>query len=572
MLKNCFIPICLLAIYVTILTACGRGNAPEAPIFDLEHLGDLSAGVNHVELGWTGLDFNHEGQVTLAFWGLGSPGELIYVRDLGNTNPGREDRALMTRNTASVMAAARLFNAYFPNVTINAQSSEFSNNSIVPHAREAFHQEHGYHIDTWMTTNLVNEILSGNIMDLSLFADDPVLDLMNPTIMRMFMHLDRLWALPMLTSPSGVFVNYSLADNLGIDVPPIDWTMEEFVSFVAHSERDVFYGIFGVPWTIMNTMTQDFYYQMLFRQPDEPFVRIDTPAMRAVNAMVPQIVHHTVLGNIQTRNISAPFLDQYGISMLSSADIGWSATIPTRFMGWSMFAQGVILAHHDQDRKMSVAGAQGNANRVQALEWDYFPRPSTQWVGNHVGTMIDVMPIRNVAMDDGDPLLNWDEYNQLRLIWEFLRFYTIDLRSWQARSDMLWGPYNQSAKTESLPFTVGQLFYDMLDIHLQAPERHIFADVRQFPAYHYVMQLWEEGAVWGLWHTVYLRSSMIQWDARFEVGRVNYTSPEWYERLLTHLPAWDVVINENNQGIQDLMMERIQRFNPPQRRLSQQEL
>ena len=553
MLRKICTPMFLFVICVTILTACGRGNAPEAPVFDLDHLGDLSAGVHHVELGWTGLDFNVEGQVTLSFWGAGPLEELIFVHDVGNTTLELEERALMTRHTASVMAAARLFNVYFPNVAINVQSGSHPWMAIDTHN---FYHEHGFRIDTWMSDNLEMEIRHGVIMDLSLFSDDPVLDFINPTILRMFTHLDRLWALPLLTVPLGVFVNYSLADSMGIDVPPIDWTMEEFVSFVAHSERDVFYGTHRIPWRIMDTMTQDFHYQILFRQPGEPFVRMDTPAIRAVNAMVPQIVNHTVSANIEAGNISAPFLAQF--------DIGEPA-----YVGWSMFARGALLALYNWYDAMSFAGVDGHINRVQVPEWDYFPRPSTQWVGNQVGTRIDVMPIRNVTMDDGDPQLNWDEYNQLRLIWEFLRFFTIDLRSWQARSDMLWGPLQQSAKTESFPYTVGQLYYDMLDIHFQASERRMFADARQFPAYHYVMQLWEEGAVWGLWRT-FSPWNMSEWNRRnyTSVG-VPYISPEWYGRLLTYLPAWDEIINERFQEFQYEMMEATLRFHPPQRRLSQ---
>jgi len=543
---------------IWVLSACGVANTPYVPVFDLDHLGDLSAGVHHIEIGWTGLDFNHEGQVTLGFWGLGPPGYINYVRDVGRASSDVAEQALMTRHTAAVMAAAQVFNEHFPNVTINALSAEFAGSSTSSNARQHFYQQHGYHMDTWMTSSIVSEILAGSIIDLSIFSDDPVLDLLNPTIMRMFTHADRLWALPTLTIPWGIFVNYSLAESQDIYVPPINWTMEEFVAFVSHSSRDEFYGTPGVPWPIMDTMTQDFHYQLLFRQLGEPFVRMDTPAMRAVNAMAPQIMPHSVSTNRVLGNISASFLERYGNN------------------AWQMFTQGALLTFYANPWFMSFAGVEGDPGRVQVSEWDYFPRPSTQWVGNHVGTAIDVMPIRNIAMDDGNPQLNTQEYDQLRLVWEFLRFYTVDLRSWQARSDMLWGPHNQSAKTESLPYTIGQLYYDMLDIHFQAPERRMFADVRQFPAYHFIMQLWEEGAIWGLWHTASPlftpagRPIAHEWNMRWsqEFIGVAETSPIWHDRLLDRLPTWDVMMNERWEELDYDILEATLRFQPMRQRLS----
>jgi len=540
----------MLSLLVVVLSACRQ--EPEARVFEGVDP-ELLAGGHQAELGWTGLDQNFAGQLTLSFWGLG-PGQ--FRADVGRTY---YDPMEMTRHGSAVMAAGRIFNAHFPYITLNVQNWGATSTA----ERTSFYHEHGFHVDAWMSNALVTEIIGGHVADLTLFDDDPVLDLANPIIMRMITHLDRLWAVPVLAIPFGTFVNRTLAENQNLDTPPEDWTMDEFINFVSNSRRDEFYGINSVPWSFMNTMTQDFHYQLLFRQPNEPFVRVNTPAMRAVHQMVPRIINHTLEFNRDAGHVAQSFMDQFSSSP------------------WLMFAQGGLLAFYGQPWTMSYATLETSDSRVQVLDWDYFPRPSTDWVGNHVTTTMDIMPIRNFAMDDGDPSLSMEEYNNLRMAWEFLRFYTFDLRSWQARSDMIWGTdMNQSAKTESLPYTIGQLYYDMIDIHFQAPERQVLADARQFPGYHYILQLWEEGAIWGLWHNNFpfsmnweggSRSIIFEWNNRMNVTGVgvNASEPSWYDQFVAHLPFWEPTFNERWAERYGEIEEALHRFYAPQRRPSQ---
>jgi len=540
----------LLSTVVLILAGCTGTSGPGIIEFDPE---DFYAGTGgqSIELGWTGLDRNFEAELTLGFWGMG-PHTLF--RDVGRVD---HDPADMARNTSAAMAVARMFNHVFPYVTVNAWNGIWGIDT-----RHSFYLEHGQRVDAFMTPNLVADIVGGHIADLTLFADDPALDLINPTVMQMMSHHGRLWAIPTLLLPHGMFINRELAENQNLDVPPEDWTMDEFIDFVANSRADEFYGIAGIPWPIMNTMTQDIHYQLLFRNPGEPFVRMDTPAVREVLRIAPRVMHHSVNTNRSQGNLSQAFRDQFNDS------------------NWDMFARGALLVFYAQPYRMAYAGSPVHTSRVQVNDWDLYPRPATEWVGNHVGTVIDPFPIRNFAMDDGDPFLSMDEYNMLRMAWEMVRFYALDLRSWQARSDMLWGPQQASAKLESFPFTVGQLYYDMMDVYFQAEERQIFADSRRFPGFHYIMQLWEQGHFWGLWGNAFpftmnweggTRAIMHEWNYRHSatwVG-VGETDPSWYDQVLAHLPGWDRDFNDRFQERFDDIYEAMLRFYFPQRRLSQ---
>jgi len=540
--------ILVLSLSALALTACRGDDGPGDWIPDLPDDILISQGV---DFGWTGVDMQMEAEITLGFWGLGPTG---LFRDIGNV---AHDPVDMSRNGAAAMAVARIFNQAFPNAVINVQNNGVGD----PAGRNNFYIEHGMHVDAFMTSNLVNDIVGGHIADLTLFSDDPVLNYINPTVLRMMSHHDRLWAIPTLLMPIGLFVNRTLAENQNLDMPSEDWTMNEFIDFVSNSRADEFYGILGIPWPLMDTMTPDIHHQLLFREQGEPFVRMDTPAVREVLRMAPRIMHHSFHTNNHAGNISQAFHDQFGGI-------------------WNQFAQGAMLVFYAEPWRMAYAGSPVAAGRVQVPDWDYFPRPSTEWVENHVGTLIDPFPIRNFAMDDGDPILNWDQYNMLRLTWELVRFYALDLRSWQARSDMLWGPQQMSSKLESFPFTVGRLYYDMMDVYFQAEERQIFADARQFPGFHYIMQLWEQGNMWGLSGNAFpftmnweggTRAIMHEWNIRWSADAVGVheTDPSWYDQVLAHLPGWDREFNDRFQERFDDIQEAMVRFYFPQRRLSQ---
>jgi hypothetical protein len=218
-------------------------------------------------------------------------------------------------------------------------------------------------------------------------------------------------------------------------------------------------------------------------------------------------------------------------------------------------------------------------------DWDYFPRPSTDWVGNHVGTNIVPMAIRNMAtFVDGLPIFGMDEYNQLRLAYEFLRFYTLDIRCWRAVSEFTWGPESHSALDYSFPFVQGQLYRDKLDIYFDAVQRSAFADVHAFPGFNYIMSLWQEGHHWGLWINTFplflteggaSRRIDREWQerggtttTRGSVG-ASFVDPNWLAQMQVHLPLWDELFNERWGRRFDEILHSIELYQAPWTHLEQ---
>ena len=125
--------IVLLSLLPLALSGCTSDDGPG--VFVHEDFGGWEGEIQ-AEFGWTGLDFNHEGRVTLTFWGLG-PGN--FREDVGRIDHDPTDG--MSRHTSAVMAAARIFNQYFPYVVINAQNGGVT----APAERQAFFLAHGFH-------------------------------------------------------------------------------------------------------------------------------------------------------------------------------------------------------------------------------------------------------------------------------------------------------------------------------------------------------------------------------------------------------------------------------------------
>ena len=304
------------------------------------------------------------------------------------------------------------------------------------------------------------------------------------------------------------------------------------------------------------TMTPDFDFQLLNRRPGEPFVRIDTPAHREINEALWRLSRFTFDINRQQGNVSQGFINQFGGN------------------AWRMFAEGALLAHHGTPWNMRFAGDDTHPQRVQVRDWDYFPRPSTDWMGNSAGLIFDPLVLRNFAMSDGDPsILTQEEYDRMRIAWEFVRMYVGDVRAWQARSDLTFGEHNMSALEYSFPVVVGSLYWDMLDIFFQAPERQMFANPNRFPGFQYLMSLWQANQLWGLYwnafpmHSEGMSTSHIahEWYNRHTAAVVgaSISDANWPMQVQTFMPHWDVLLNERWENRFAFIEESLDIFHPP---------
>ena len=537
--------ILVLMLAVFSLAACRRGDDNQVEPMDIV-IGDETLGIPR----------DTEGELTLFIWG----GSSQLLRDVGRVYIAAED--LTGQYDAFIAATARAFNQIFPNIIINVYGradGPYSHGIGWLQYRENFTLEHGAP-DIFAITNLTDDIRRGMVADLTVFEDDPRFQVFNPGIMDMLNIGGRQFGIPLGAIPHGVFINRTLAEANNIDIPSPQWTIDEYIRFISHSSPNEFYGAMGIPYTLINSGTRDFYYQLANRGPNDPFVTINSQASRNLIARMPALIDHTLWPQNALGNVSAEFLNEH-----------W-------WWGYRFFQMGRLLTHELEPWHLNDLGHEDPDWWGRAImdDWDVFPRPSTPYMGNHLHMMLDFWGIRNIAMDDGNPILNEEEYNQLAIAWEFLVFMTGDTRAWEARAHQLFnsGGVMSHVVDNSLPMVLGGAFEEQMDLWFQSG-RERFRDPNAMPGFHYVLELWQQGAFSSI------QTRTIPWNHEFE-GTVRNIAHEWtnmgsyavtgasdldhnwIDMLFARLPDWERSINERWAEEWARVYEAIERFYPEQ--------
>lgn len=488
-----------------------------------------------------------EATITVASWG----GDGRFIEDIGRRE--FEPEYLSANNHAQHHIAARIFNERFPNVQVNswAESSSHIDNSPLSwlQHRTDFEMEHGIQIDIWAVRDMANDIERGLVADLSVFDNDPMFHLYNPGLISMFELEGHVFGVPHYGIPWGIFVNRSLAEAQNIDPPPVNWTLRQYTEFTSHSAANDFYGAMGIPMTFINSATRDVYYQMLNRGPGDPFVTVNSPSMRSILELIPTWANHAVWPQYNIGNITDAFMDEF-----------W-------WWGWEFFGAGRLLTL-DINPYMVFEGGfiPGHWAYARVDDWDMYPRPSTDYIGNHIGLMLGGMSIRNFAMDDGNPELSDEEYLQLALAWEFVKILTAETRFWEESLEFYFydrvhedwstgeavGVYERIVPFNgSFPFVIGPDFDAQMAIWYQVPmHRHLL----DMPGHNRVVELWEQGAFYLTPWTLpgnfefegEVRNIMHEWWNMDDpdIAGARMTDPNWLDQVFARLPDWEAQFNQ----------------------------
>jgi len=502
------------------------------------------------------LPFDTEGEITLFMWN----GTGTFHRDIGNPSNAIPAEQLMARQDAQMHAAAQAFNQVFPNITVNAYARVNGPNDdgiSWDQYRENFRMEHGHYPDVFTVDNLVNDFMRGVIADLTIFADDPVFQTFNPALMELGQISGRQFGLPQYVIPHGIFVNYTLAEQNNIDVPNPNWTLDEYMRFVSNSnhEGDLWFGAMSFLWVIGDTGTMDFRHQLVNRGPNDPFVNLNSEATRNVLATLWSGAEHYVW---QSPGSTPEFRSEH-----------WS-------WGHRFFHQGRILTNAGNPYMMGALAAEGTDGAATMPGWDIFPRPATPYRGNHVGIIYDPIAVRNFAMDDNNPVLSPEEYANLAIAFEFVKFMTGDTRSWEARANQYFntGGGMAPALHDSFPLVTGPAFYEQMEIWFRGP-RARFADPVLMPGFQYVLHLWEQGEICTFsdksspWHHEFEGSRRLiafEWLNKHTAGvaGVGEMDPAWLDNVFALLPEWDRVINQRFEDAFAELDEALARWYPEQ--------
>lgn len=493
---------------------------------------------------YEGLDNEITGQVDLLLWS----GSGTYWEDIGHKNLTEED--LLAQNDAAAYYVAKEFNKIYPNVTVNVLAIAGGPNDggrIWSQEMENYKNTYGAHPSVWATTDLPGDISKGIVADLSRFEDDPLYQSMNPSIMNMMNYYGFQGGLPQYILPWGIYVNKELAEDQNLDVPDPDWTIDEYTDFIGNSEEDVYYGSMDTPIHLLETGTNSISKSLFEYSGGDEFVALNSEEVRSLLPLLAEWDENSVWG----AGPSQEFMD---------ANWSW---------GFKFFIENKILTLEGDPWMMGDAATPYNNDaaedaqwwgRAKSSDWDIYPRPSTDYVDNTIGIVLDPMSVYNFCLEDGDLACSEEEELQIKISYTFASFWIADSKSWEVRAEGNFtdqaNNVTSSSLNDSFPVTTGDTFDEQMNIWY-TPDKHIrFKDSTLMPGFHEVIRIYKEGQFWDVSDKSFpyfysdagtRRENLYEWKQYYnsevnggvEKGDANFT-----DTLLGNLQTWNQLANE----------------------------
>ncbi len=492
-----------------------------------------AASADSEERAFIAVDKNIEGDISIMVWS----GDSQYYEDLGHQTLNPED--ITAQNVASVYAMAKKFNETYPNVKINLYAKADdpnSNDTSWAQEMENFKAQHGKYPDIWASTNLIGDIQKGLCADLSVFADDPVYQSFNPAIMEMMNYYGMQAGLPQFIQPWGVFVNTQLAEQNNIDVPDVDWDIDDYTDFIAQGDKTTFWGAMDIPLSWINTGTKDVMYSLSNYSGSGDHVNLDSDAVKDMLSYIPTWADNTIWPQNDVGGVPAEIMDD-----------GW-------WWSYHFFVQGYCLTNDGDPWMMGDAANPEITDSTCQFEFDIYPRPATDYVGNTVGIVLDPMAIHNYAMDDGDPTLSESEEESLKLAYTFGTYWVASTEALQARADQQWnsGGALKTAANDSLPLVTGPEFDKQMEIWYSVPIHSLYRDKE---GWNKCIELWEQGEMWDISDKAYPyyiqedgvdKACMYEWIYYYQDEQMTAkrASDGWLDEIKSKLPEWNTLANE----------------------------
>jgi len=476
-------------------------------------------------------------------------GELF--RDLGNMTLSMDD--LVAREDAGMYSTARAFNEIHPDVTIN-YFGVIGGPDEWAQQIENFRTEHGRWPDLILTNNVADLLERGLAADVSRFDDSASFQRFNPTLLALSNFYGFQASIPQYALPHGVWVNRSLAEQNNLDVPPVNWTIDQYTSFISQADRESFFGVMDTPFNFLGTGASTIRPQLANHDGTGDFVDLNSDEVRDLLSYIPRWANYAVWPNWDLGHIEEEFMVEHG------------------WWPYGFFRLNRLLTHHEDPWFLSSASNPDPEfwGRVLADDWDIFPRPSTNYVGNTVGIVVNSWVVFDHLQTDMDET---EALEQMRLAYEFAAFYSGDTRAWEARANQEWLNAGSVAVAldDSFSMVTGDAFDEQMALWYQAPARQVFADENSFPGLHFIKELWEGGHIYDVssqtrpWHVNEEgspRSVMYEWDNMWnpEIVGAARTDANWLDMMLSRLPEWNELTNNRFREADQAIRESLMRF------------
>jgi hypothetical protein len=340
--------------------------------------------------------------------------------------------------------------------------------------------------------------------------------------------------LPQYILPWGVYVNKELANEQNLDVPDPDWDIDEYTDFIQNSKEDEYYGSMDTPIRILETGTNDLAKSLFEYDGTGDYVDLNSDELRA---LVPYLEEWT--SDSVYDNATDTFISDNG---------GWA---------YFLFSRGKLLTYEGDPWMMGDCAiddpdwwASCNSN-----DWDIYPRPSTDYVDNTVGIVLDPMAVYNSCLDDGDLSCSVEEELQIKVNYTFASFWIGDTDSWQARADQEFydegsGSYSSSLN-DSFPVVQGDEFESQINIWYSVPKHTRFSDANAMPGFQEILRIYEDGQFWDISDKAYpyfynvegtRREILYEWKNYWDEtinGGVTKADANFIETILGNLATWN---------------------------------
>lgn len=501
----------------------------------------------------TGLDPNVSGIIDIVLWS--GSGQTLYDMGKQNYTPSQ----LLSMNEAGAYAVAKAFNQLYPNVVINGYFKPDDPGAQWNQILENYRDAEGRFPALWASVQLPDDVSRGIVADLSRFQDDPLYKALNPQLMAMMNYYGFQAGLPQYILPWGVFINKSLADSKGIEVPGYDWHVDDYTEFTSHysnDSADQFYGAMDTPRSFIDTGTTTIAASLSSYAGGDTFVNLNSTQVRNMLSYIPQWVDGSLYGQAEMET-AAEIEDGPVNTFLSNG--GW--------WGFSFFRQNRLLTL-DADPWMMGACAEADESwptRCNIADWDIYPRPATDYQDTTIGIVLDPLAVYNYCLDDGDISCTPEEELKIQIAYTFAIFWTADSRAIEARANQLYyDPRSESsfssAIMDSLPVTTGDLFYAQMD-YWYSPTKHQRFGAKVdgewlMPGFQEVLRLYESGQFWDVsdksfpWHFSFegTRSNiMTEWFNYYNPlgdGSKRRFDTDFVSVVQSLLPEWNTIINQ----------------------------
>lgn len=541
------------AMALTALTGCGNksgttdsgstvdnGQKQEQPADNNEDASTTDTPV--AEALWKSLDPGTEGEISIMCWS----GDSIYYEDIGSMELTPED--ITTQNVAAIYAMSKKFKEYYPNVKINlwAKADDPNGNDTTwEQERENFKAEHGKYPDIYASTNLAGDTARGLVADLSYFSDDSLYKSFNESLMNNMNYYGFQAGLPQFVQPWGVWVNKELAETNNIDVPNPDWTIDDFTDFVTAADNKTFWGMIDIPVSYITSGSGTIGESMMKYDGNGDRVNVASENVMALLDYIPQWSKTEIWTQFNNGgNVTQEIVDD-----------GW-------WWGYRFFCRNYTLTYAGDPWMFNAATLPQNedgtwpANSIESNDWDYYPRPSTEFAGNSLGICIDPMAIHNYAMDDGNAEWSEAEIAQLTLAYAFGSYWCGSTEAMQVRADQKYNDNNtiKSCLNDSFPLVTGEEFDKQMDIWYSTDIHARYGDATKMPGFQYCMELWQQGAIYDVSDKTYLyfvnedgQQKPCLYEiiniANAEITGASITEANFVDTIKAKLPDWNEKIN-----------------------------